>query len=221
MNELNIPDTQIAGLKALHSLDDSAFKKILERISSPVLPSPLELTHELAKATSISPAKIFSIVNTLISLHEVSQTENVLVEELAADIADVFGKKLGLNPVDVEQFRKRVETSLQKTEKFAIFVKARSVLTDNQRTFLECRILSDIRSIYTGEPDTTPAAAVILHTLKLVYFNNFQKEEFFVTLDTQDLKLLRSSLERAERKTESLEGLIKKAGIVYVDLAEE
>lgn len=221
MKELIIPDTQIAGLTALHSLSDFAFNKFLERISEPALPSQLELTHELAKVTASSTAKIFSIVNTLISLHEVSQTDNVLVEELATDVAGVFGKKLGLGPDDVAKFQKRVETSLQKTEKFAIFVKARSVLTDNQRTFLECRILSDIRAVYTGEPDTTPAAAVILHTLKLVYWNNFQKEEFFVTLDTQDLKLLRSSLERAEKKTESLAGLVNKAGIVYVDLAEE
>lgn len=222
MSQLHIPDTQLNGLQALLSLDESAFQKAIERISAtqPTVTFS-KLVHELSKQLSIPRESVLLLLSTLIALHEVSQNSLVLPDQLSKDVADALSEKRNLQAEEKERLRARVEYSLQKTDSLGTLAKARNVLTDNQRTFLECRILSDIRAVYTTSPEAEPGAAVILHTLKLVYWQNFQKEEFFVTLDTEDLKSLRATLERAEKKTASLRDVVVKGGLHYIDLAEE
>lgn len=222
MAELKIPESQLDGLKVMMSVDTDSFEQALACIDTA---SPIkgfnDLLANLSKELDISKEKAFSFVNVLISLHGLAQDRLILLEKLADDVTEFLSKRLSLDREAAATTRSKLEYFLRSTDSLALLSRARSVLTDNQRTFSSCRILSDIRSVYTHNPESVPSAAVILHNLKLVYWNGMDKKEFFVTLDTEDLQELRKTVERAEKKTASLKAIVEKADLGYIDFAEE
>ena len=55
-----------------------------------------KLGNELAKELSLPRATVFSIVDLLVSLHELVQNSLVMPDELASDVAEASMEKLGL-----------------------------------------------------------------------------------------------------------------------------
>ena len=53
--------------------------------------------------------------------------------------------------------------------------------------------------------DTLPNAAVVVHTLKLMYHSGDEHDEFFIALDINDVRELRELLNRAEKKDQVLQ----------------
>jgi hypothetical protein len=95
--------------------------------------------------------------------------------------------------------------------------KALDVLTDADRIFYSAKILTDIRPVFDDEGKKIEAA-VIMHNLRIHFGQDNEHRDFFVALDTNDIKELRSVLDRADRKAESLQMLLNRAKISYLDM---
>jgi hypothetical protein len=89
-------------------------------------------------------------------------------------------------------------------------------MIEQPRFMRRARILTDIRPVF-GATDDPPIAAVVVHTLRLSFFEDNESKEFFISLDAEDLRTLRDQLDRASSKAESLKEVIDKTGIDYVD----
>jgi len=57
--------------------------------------------------------------------------------------------------------------------------------------------------------------------LKIHFHKGNRHEEFFVALDTNDVRTLRAVLDRAEKKEAALRALLQTSGITYLDMREE
>lgn len=223
---LKIPPQHLLGLRALLLAEDDVLESLEAELGKvkPCL-SYKDLAEEIGKENpKLGRTDIVIILDTIVSLYEILVAEDMPYVELVSDVIDsAFQTDLlkGTNEGEKDKLVARLSRFLTLGGSLAVAAKARGVLTDNQKTYMDCRILSDIRSIFTEGPSDEPAAAVILHTLKIAYYKNFQREEFFVTLDTEDLKSLRATIERAEAKTQSLRVVLEKAAVPYIDLSKE
>lgn len=99
-----------------------------------------------------------------------------------------------------------------------LIAKAHDILLEHAQTFSSARIVSDIRPVFGESVEAPPTAAVIVHMLNLVYFQAGERQEFVVALDTKDIQLLLDTLERAAKKTKSLESLIASTGMTYMEV---
>jgi hypothetical protein len=91
---------------------------------------------------------------------------------------------------------------------------------ENEHPLQDVRIVTDVRPVF--EPDTVetaPRGAIILHQLKLTYWahGSTNTENFFITLDANDVRNLLEQLERASSKAASLKAVLESAQVPYVD----
>jgi|GEM_PF-5404722 len=98
--------------------------------------------------------------------------------------------------------------------------KARSVIQDHANVFCAARVFTDLRPVFT-EHELRPQAGVIVHQLKLSYHTGADGdiEQFFLTIDAEDLRSLRDSLDRATRKEQQLEQAIGTSGMMVLSNA--
>jgi hypothetical protein len=126
------------------------------------------------------------------------QDEEWLSEEGEAHLRDALVKLLSTKQLDVA-------------------AKAVGVLNDNQRSFIVARVLSDIRPVFQDDVVKGPAAAVLVHSLKVEFLESGRPKEFFVTLDGQDLRSLLKIVQRALEKDHQLQKLLAKLNIPYLE----
>jgi hypothetical protein len=93
----------------------------------------------------------------------------------------------------------------------ALKAKALSVATDCPRVFSTTKILSDVRPIFGDDPSKRPVGAVVLHNLRITYAENGEEQNFFVQLDTRDLKSLQENVNRALAKDSALRQFVQES----------
>jgi hypothetical protein len=94
--------------------------------------------------------------------------------------------------------------------------RASDVQHEYEHLFQSARILSDVRPLF-NQSGTEMEGAMVVHNLKITYFQAGEYMEVFISLDNADLSSLRKVVERAEVKTMALEALIAKGGVPYFD----
>ena len=117
-----------------------------------------------------------------------------------------------------EDLRQRLAKLLGYENSLGVTSKALDVMTEHERILCGARIVTDIRPVF-GRPTDKPTAAVIVHNLKISYHQDDEHREFYVALDTEDVVRLRTLLERAEMKAQSLEALLQRAATPYLKVS--
>jgi hypothetical protein len=101
----------------------------------------------------------------------------------------------------------------------SVTTKALDVLTSQDRVFYSARILTDLRPVFNESGDAIEAA-VIIHNLCIHYGHDDDHWDFYVALDTSDIQSLRDVLDRADKKAGSVEELLRRSGVSYLDVDE-
>jgi hypothetical protein len=113
----------------------------------------------------------------------------------------------------------RLRGLLETGDGIVVTSKALELMTEYDRIFCQngARVVSDIRPVFST--DLHPKAAVIVHQLRIAYHEGGQTEprQFFVALDSSDLRQLKSVLERAEEKEQQLRATVEAAQMVCPD----
>jgi hypothetical protein len=155
------------------------------------------------------------MIDCIIALELARASTDVSVEKLVTDVISSIRPDIA-----DEASLTRLQTWLRDVlgiDPLMISAKGISVMQDNERTFLQSRVITDIRPVYkeglADTPKEPPSAAVIVHNLKLGYREAGEYKEFFITLDGEDLNVLRRALERADAKTSTLSGLLTSAKV--------
>lgn len=82
--------------------------------------------------------------------------------------------------------------------------KAFRLLGDNNKTFIEAKVVTDVRLVFDEEINNEAKDALIVHSLKITAEENNEKKEYYFSLDTNDLKKLKDTIERAEQKDKQI-----------------
>jgi len=219
MPTIEIPKEELPKLKTLTELSEGNFDSFVSslRLVKPAL-TIARFSNELANISHVfGREELITILRTIFALYWLKERTGLRPDALADEIVTASKR------ADPEQFPEERESSLRNRlsvllaldNSLGVTAKAMDAMTEHERIFRDARILSDLRPIFTGEGTTTPAA-VIIHNLQISFHINGQHQEIYVALDTNDLGKLREVVDRAERKTNALEGVISKSNMTYL-----
>lgn len=220
MPALIIPEPYRPGIAKLASLNARQAQRLRSVLAneSPTLYRSAFGAAIATKLSGLDPSDIDAILLALIGLYRSRLALGVSIPDFSEGVAR--SPDLDFGDEESRRFKDRLETFLDVTP-LLVVAKAVSVLTDNERSYDDSRILTDVRPIFGEDSVGQPLAAVILHTLRISYLRRDASEDFFVILDNQDLQQLRHEVERAVAKAKSLDLTLQEANITHLTIEAE
>lgn len=206
---LNIPPDDRLGLAILREMPDEVFQSLIIEVNQSAASIPT--------VKGLSPGDAEQVMDAVNSLARVRAYADVDVEEFASDVCESLVKYEELKPTEGFRFRGRLATLLG-IEGLNLAAKAFSLLGEHERLFCSARIITDARPVYGSSVSDPPAAVAITHILKIDYHGaGGHLDEIYIGLGSNDLKELRSVLDRAEGKAKSLQAVFEKSKIKFID----
>lgn len=225
MSDITIPESArpaIHGLAQMSSEDFASFLKALER-AKPAAGPDIFWKHVAEHAPKINTSTVKMIVNELFSMNYALEKWDISPKEFAESIADAAlseqSEEFPINEADKDILRDRLEKLFALKATLGLTAKALDILTDAQHLFYSAKILTDARPVF-NEAGTAIEAAVIIHNLMIHYGDASDHKNFFVNLDTNDIKELRDVLDRAEEKAKTIRALLHRSEVSYLDVEE-
>ncbi len=222
MSALRIPKPHQAGLAKIIALDDESMSELYAALEST---GPALLPHELAekleaKVSRIPQDDLQKILRSLIGIHQVrgaaSASASEFAEEICRAVEESKLETLKLPPERREIFKQRVIKLLGCESSLGTTSKALDVMTEHERILCGARVITDVRPVF-ADPAEKPTAAVIVHLLKISYHQDHEHKDFYVALDSSDVRKLKEILQRAELKAKSLSTVLAGTGISILD----
>jgi len=223
MAKIQIPRPIEIGLAELFGLSDEARLQLISEMNElePTLKPKTLVANIKAKLGAITTQDIESVINTVASLSFARMSMEKSASEFSADIVEALEesehKPQGLNEHSRDSFKEHLEKLLN-TPAIRISSKSDELLHQHEHALSKVRVITDIRPVFGGESTDFPEAAVLIHMLKITYIQEDSLKDFFVAMDSNDIKLLRDTLDRAEKKAESLKSILNKSNIFCVEM---
>jgi|SRR5919112_1351770 hypothetical protein len=221
-----IPESVVVAFTQITTLPEESFQEILSALGNTPLRirQPRVFDHDAFQPKSISPEEAKAVADTLFPLYRTFASSNVdlktFVNDLAQSLREGWPDRAEWLSSDdaIRRFKERI-TQLLSVDSLRLIAKAHEVLLQHENTFLEARILSDIRPVFGEDVQAPPEAMVLIHMLNIEHYDaNNERREFVVALDVEDIRLMVETLKRAEAKTKSLKSLIDSTKIPYIDV---
>jgi hypothetical protein len=225
MPEMRIPKSGQIAFRELLDLNDGQFDLLVDAITKTAPAGSTDVFwHRVAeKVPAIKRDIVERIVDELFSLNYARDNWGVSEADFAKMASDAAASQSSKkSPMTDEQknlLAARLTRLLEIKASLSITSKALDVLTDADRIFYSAKILTDVRPVFDDEGERIEAA-VIIHNLRIHFGQDSDHRDFFVVLDTNDIKELRTVLDRADKKAESLQKLLSSAKVSYLDIAD-
>lgn len=213
MAKLRIPSETVEGFVALSSLDDRDFQKLVEIMAAfdaNVIEDAGGLDEALGAQWPEASEQVHKAVWALSALHIGPVEAGESVEDFVQDLIETLYASPKTRPGrQPDEFRARLEPFLG-MDGLRLALRIGNVMYDNERNFVQARILTDIRPVFATNQSRASEPleikqAVIVHYLKMTYTRSGAHEDFFVVLDDADVASLIETLERAQKKAESID----------------
>jgi hypothetical protein len=222
---LVLPTTQFPAFSAFIRLTPQQRERLLGALRT-ITPKrdTQALSRTLAKDAGISASSLALLLDMLQGMYIVRLEKDISAEEFAQQICDFAASSTvpELKPPDSdwEPIRTSLAQLLDLDATVGVIAKAISVSFEAERLFQDGRVISDIRPIFARNLSEKPAAAVIIHTFRLKYYDVDSLKEFYVNLDSSDVKQLQETMQRAIDKEANLRQYFKDQ-FSFVDEAKE
>lgn len=228
MAKLRLPERLRDNLIALSAVSDAEADELYRHLAEmpPTLMSD-EVADALSeKLTGWKKETVLRVIPGLVSLCLYRAGEGKAPEEFTSEVIEALknppppGPKDSPRsplPPDSEQILRSRILKFLKLNAFDVSAKAIGVMSDHERVFIGSRVLSDIRPVFRDDISVGPAAAVIVHMLKIEYVTHDVREEVFVALDGQDVGSLLDVLTRAKQKEETLRKLLAASSLPILE----
>jgi hypothetical protein len=220
---LTVPPPQVAHIKMFLELSDDKIQGFLAALTEagPQY-SRSNLSHEVSSRTSLASDLTGGIVGVLGSLYLTWDAQSTKLEDFldgevyaALNKAETFSKENG--DVQWAKLRRFLVSALSLENTVGTAAKAAYILTQHEHIFLNGRILTDIRPIFHLDVSEKPESAVIFHMLRITHRDNQRNyaDQYFA-LDSNDIRSLKTLIDRALKKEETLKRLMRNSGITIV-----
>lgn len=213
MPVLDIPESDRAGLAIFRKMSDDVLNALLAEINRS--PGPVPVVENL------SPGDAEQVMDAIKSMYRVRAYTEISLDKFISDICEVLRKDGELKENEEPQFRERLMRALD-VQALNIAAKAFTLHTEYEHLFCEARILTDARPVYGENVSESPKAMIITHTLKIYYHETAGRpNEIYIGLGSNDIKTLRTILDRAEEKARSLQNAFETSKIPFIDPQQE
>jgi hypothetical protein len=146
-----------------------------------------------------------------------------LRQRTTAEIAEQLSESLDLELDDDDRVHlKERAGAILASAVFSSTGVATDLQTQNARNFQSARIITDLRPVFQDVVAKDPDGAVIVETLQMqTWTRDGGTDLVFVSMDESDLRQLRSIIDRALEKTDTLKRFIAEKDLAYFELEGE
>lgn len=120
------------------------------------------------------------------------------------------------NSLELSSVKIELNRLLNTNKALILSVKGEELAFNRERLLNETRILTDVRPVFGENGSEEIKASVLLHTLRLTFYQNNSKAIEYFALDDTDLEQLKVQIERAQKKRKSVEEMLKKQSIKLI-----
>ncbi len=228
MYKLSIPDEDKEYLAELFSAKPESRDVFLKSIEDPVNISHLsDFAKQFQEKTGVNKETADEIMRILFTIYNAYDTSGESIEIFVSAFVDSFKEYVGKDIKDAtvrdyQLYRDFFLKLLSLHNTLGVRAKAFRLMPEHQQLFIRSELYSDIRPIFRpDDPTVKPSAAVIVHSLKIVYRDSIGMKEIFIGLDDEDLHQLKTTIDRAISKHECLKLMISDLGIQCLGLERE
>ena len=219
--KLEVPEGHIEPFRELILLGPKTRNALLEALAeAPPTLMIRELAASVASATRLEEAKVARHLGVLAGLYRTRVSAEESIQQFVEDVCEtgrgLFETDEAAQQVDWDSFRGHLAVALRMDEPLGVASKAVEIAVSYERLFAEGKVLTDIRPVFPPEPEKRPLAAMIVHNLKISYYEEGRQKETYFALDSEDLKLLQKELRRAEAKEGTLKAFLSEAKITWL-----
>lgn len=209
MADYTIPQRRRPGIKALLELSETALCQFEEKART--LPRglrPGEIADQLAAEGILAKSAAAEVVQVISDLYSIKGEEDAdldeLVDGICAALKELDDESLKPSDGDWDKFKAHFKSLLSMDSTLGISFKASRLLTQNERTYVEANIFSDIRPAFPRDIESGFDTAVIIHNLQIEYHKDRTHEEIQIALDCDDIRNLKKLIDRAEKKEKAI-----------------
>jgi hypothetical protein len=215
MAKFNIPEEDWEAFISLFSLKPGKKKAFLEIIKDPAnVPHADDFAKHFASISGKDRKEAKEVIEVLFKLYNLYDYTGEDIESIVSAVIDSFReidrKEINkVSPTNIELFRSFIKELLLLHNTIGVRAKAYRLMPQHQHAFRRSEIYSDIRAVFRPDnPDIKPTAAVIVHSLKIDYYEDYEEKAFYFGLSINDLNQLKKSVERAIKKYNCLKTMI-------------
>jgi hypothetical protein len=155
---------------------------------------------------SLAQAIIEELLGMLGAVQDSGRTSDEFAKEVADAALEASSPQFPFNAEKRDILVRRLE-DLFGTNGLQITAKVRDVLSDADKVFQGARVLTDLRPVFDQEANEI-RSAVVIHNLRIRYFENGDLRDFYVSLEASDVELLLDALRRALKKGALIESSV-------------
>ena len=222
MAMITIPTTQHRAVQRLFGLSPERMSRFIESIQVALPTSSFRaLARQLQRKMSAPINSLNPILQMISALGALVEDEDLTAEEIATELI-AASQEDGIDAEPPDKDWNRLKRDLARLFDVAAPIivtgRAASLISEHEHVFCadNSRIISDVRPIFPAGDILKPVGAVIVHMLKLAYHQDKDTKEFFVALDTEDVRLLRDLLDRAIAKEVRINEALESSAISLV-----
>jgi len=162
----------------------------------------------IAEKTGMPYKKLKGLLSVLFNLYNVLDSIDFSPSELSQVFANSLKQYDWIDDYDegaIEDTKKFIKKCLGYHSTLGVTAKALGIMTQHNNVYRESKLYTDIRPIFKSSSDVgNPEAAVIVHNLKIDYYEEGDRKTMHLALDNSDIENLIKTLERAQSKYEFL-----------------
>lgn len=217
MPKLRVPEKRRSSFKLIAEASPAQLDELIGELSR--LPATVQI-YELASQAvlavkQMSAEQAQEIVDTILSLFTPFANSGRPLSELLAELADAGSFADGKPVLAVDDRPKFIEnlTALLSIQSLQTAAMGISIRSDRPRTLISNALTLEAEPIFALNDRKTLSGMITSYTLKLEYFEENERKNFFVTLDNNDLDLLCKRLELAKEEGRAFHAALKLTGL--------
>ena len=216
MTLLTIPPRAKAGFLTLAKLSDDAFNSLVQQLEHGRNLAIREVAADIAQAISLPEVEAQEISLALIAL----QSDDIPRQTIVSDLVETLTSQGDLDKQRAESLSRRLDVAV-KLAPFASFTQVARLLVRNERNFISCRAVTDLRPAFGENVSRGPMAFTMLHDLEIGFKEEGNTKHFYVALDERDVDELIETLQRSKQKVEALKQYLEKVRMPYLTTNRE
>ena len=211
MGKYTIPEHHLQGFEILTKLGNDKFNKLIDVLRKLEKGSLVEEIGEAFVKNGLLKKEVAeSLAGIIFSVYVLKYNREKGDGDFISDIIDSLkdSKKLSVS-LNWELLRKYLVELLDVDNNIGATIKSYILRGEYEKIYGNSRILTDFRPAFT-DLENKIEAGVIIHNLKIVYRRGRAEKELFVAMSSEDLKELKDSINRAEKKEKILKEAVGK-----------
>lgn len=210
-SRLRIPEAQIPHFKKILDLTDEQATELYSALEDTPPSSDFRgfVDSVASRTNTLNKFEMIGFVGTLYSIYRYRDSIESASWDVPRELAVAYAEAESISEEDERKLVDRLTRLLGFYNSLGLSAKASDVLVQNNNSFTDARVITDIRPIFSSNDPSVAKGAVVVHMLKIEFLEGDESREFFVALNTKDVETLKTTLERAEVKEKALNALLQ------------